>query len=103
MKDENINGEVFIDFLKQLIQGRQCPLILWVDHAIFHSSKAVRNFVRAHRSQLRLFFLPKRAPELNPDEQVGNEIKAISKNEYTQIAQDFCSFSRRKKGRIVSI
>ena len=29
-------------------------------------------------------------------------IKAISKNEYTQIVQDFCSFSRRKKGRIVS-
>ena len=28
--------------------------------------------------------------------------KAISKNEYTQIAQDFCSFSRRKKGRIAS-
>ena len=28
--------------------------------------------------------------------------KAISKNEYIQIAQDFCSFSRRKKGRIAS-
>jgi len=26
--------------------------------------------------------------------------KAISKNEYTQIVQDFCSFSRRKKVRI---
>ena len=25
-------------------------------------------------------------------------LKAISKNEYTRIAQDFCSFSRRKKG-----
>ena len=29
-----------------------------------------------------------------------DRFKAISKNEYTQIAQDFCSFSRRKKGRI---
>ena len=28
--------------------------------------------------------------------------KTISKNEYTQMAQDFCSFSRRKKGRIAS-
>ena len=27
-------------------------------------------------------------------------VKAISKNEYTKIAQDFCSYSRRKKGRI---
>jgi hypothetical protein len=30
------------------------------------------------------------------------QFKAISKNEYTRIAQDFCSFSRRKKGRIAS-
>jgi transposase len=46
-----------------------------VDHATFHASKQVRNFVRAHRSLLRVFFLPKRAPEFNPDEQVWNEIK----------------------------
>jgi ankyrin repeat protein len=30
----------------------------------------------------------------------GVNIKAISKNEYTRIAQHFCLFSRRKKGRI---
>ena len=34
-----------------------------------------RDYVRAHRSQLRVFFLPKRAPEYNPDEQVWNEVK----------------------------
>ena len=41
----------------------------------FHDSKAVRDFGRAHRQKLRIFFLPKRAPELNPDEPVWNEIK----------------------------
>jgi transposase len=46
-----------------------------MDHASFHKSKKVRDFVHTHRSQLRVFFLPKRAPELNPDEQVWNEIK----------------------------
>ena len=75
VKEGNINGEVFIEFLKHLIQGRDRPLILLVDHAKFHSSKPVRDFVRAHRSELRIFFLPKRAPEMNPDEQVWNEIK----------------------------
>jgi len=35
----------------------------------------VRDFVRAHRAKLRIFFLPKRASELNPDEDVWNEIK----------------------------
>ena len=58
-----------------MISNRSRPLILLVDHATFHGSKQVRDFVRAHRSQLRVFFLPKRAPEFNPDEQVWNEIK----------------------------
>jgi transposase len=75
VRDGTIDGKVFIEFLKQLLQKRSRPLILLVDHATFHGSKEVREFVRAHRTQLRLFFLPKRAPEMNPDEQVGNEIK----------------------------
>jgi len=54
VKVENTNGEVFIDFLKQLTHGRQRPLILFVNHVTFHSSKAVLNFVRAHRSKLRI-------------------------------------------------
>jgi transposase len=50
-------------------------LIILVDRATFHQSQAVRDFVRAHRTQLRVFCLPKRRPELNPDEQVWNELK----------------------------
>lgn len=75
IKEGTINGDIFVEFLEQLILNRDRPLILLVDHATFHSSKPVRDFVRAHRAQLRIFFLPKRAPELNPDEQVWNEIK----------------------------
>ena len=75
IQDGNLNGDKFIEFLKQLIRNRKRPLILLVDHATFHCSKPVHEFVRKHRSQLRIFFLPKRAPELNPDEQVWNEVK----------------------------
>lgn len=75
IKEGSINGEVFIEFLKHLIRNRERPLVLLVDHATFHGSKPVRDFVRTHRSQLRIFFLPKRVPEMNPDEQVWNEIK----------------------------
>lgn len=75
IKEGSINGEKYIEFLQELISKRSHPLILLVDHATFHGSKQVRDFVRAHRHQLRIFFLPKRAPEYNPDEQVWNEIK----------------------------
>lgn len=75
LADESIDSKRYIEFLKQVINNRQRPLILLVDHASFHGSKAVRDFVRAHRTRLRIFFLPKHAPELNPDEQVWNDVK----------------------------
>ena len=73
--EEHINSQRFIAFLKQLIRGRTRPLILVLDRASFHGSKLVRDFVRAHRTQIRIFFLPRHSPEYNPDEQVWNEIK----------------------------
>ena len=75
IKDETINGSNYIEFLEQLIEDRDRPLILLVDHATFHKSKEVRQYVRANRKKLRVFFLPKRAPAYNPDEQVWNEVK----------------------------
>ena len=42
----------------------------------FIITKLVRDYVGVHRGQLRIFFLPKRAPEFNPDEQVWNEVKS---------------------------
>ena len=75
IQDGTINGERYIGFLGELIADRERPLIILADHATFHHSKQVRDYVRAHRSQLRVFFLPKRAPEFNPDEQVWNEVK----------------------------
>lgn len=75
IEDRKVNGKVFVEFLSHLIEGRKRPLILLVDHATFHRSKLVRDFVKGHRSKLRIFFLPKRSPEMNPDEHVWNEIK----------------------------
>ena len=72
---EHINSQRFIAFLRQLIRGRTRPLIIVLDRASFHGSKPVRDFVRAHREQIRVFFLPRHSPEYNPDEQVWNEIK----------------------------
>ena len=70
-----VGGAEFIDFLRALIYKAPQPIVLIVDGAGFHRGKIVREFVRQHRAQLRLFFLPPYSPELNPDEQVWNEIK----------------------------
>jgi len=71
----HINSARYGDFLKQLLKGRTRPLILLADRASFHRSGEVRAFVRAHRQQWRVFFLPTHSPELNPDEHVWEEVK----------------------------
>jgi transposase len=70
-----IDSKQYIEFLKNLLQDRARPLILLLDRAWFHRSQEIRDFARAHRARLRVFFLPRRTPEMNPDEQVWNEIK----------------------------
>jgi len=76
IEENKINSERYIVFLKQILKGRTKPLILIADRASFHRSKKVREFVRSHRTQIRIFFLPSYSPELNPDEQVWNMVKA---------------------------
>ncbi len=73
--EPSVDGERYVAFLQQLLRGRTRPLILIADQASFHRSAPVSQFVLAHRTQLRMFFFPTHSPELNPDEQVWNEIK----------------------------
>lgn len=76
IKDGKIDSDTYIGFLKQLLRGKTNPLILIVDRVPFHRSKKVRDFVRSHRKQIRVYFLPSYSPEMNPDEQAWNIIKS---------------------------
>src|SRR5829696_2767928 len=51
------------------------PVFLVLDGHPVHRSKAVKAFAAATNGQLRLFFLPGYAPELNPDEWVWKHVK----------------------------
>jgi len=64
-----------VEFLQQILRNRSRPLIIIADRASFHKSAEVGKFVRAHRPQIRMFFFPAHSPELNPEEQVWNELK----------------------------
>ena len=75
IEEKSIDGKRYIEFLEKLLAGRTRPLIVIADNATFHRSKEVREFVRGHRHQIRMFFFPPYAPKLNPDEQIWNQIK----------------------------
>ena len=64
-----------MEFLQQILHGRPRPLMIMADQASFHTSSVVSELVRAHRTPIRRFFFPTHSPELNPDEQVWNELK----------------------------
>ena len=75
VEQKNMKGDRYVEFLQQLLSTRTRPLLILADQASFHTCTVVRKFVRAHRTQLRLFFFPAHSPEWNPDEQVWNELK----------------------------
>jgi transposase len=70
-----LTAENFINFLRRLIHGSKKPIFLVLDGHRVHRSSRVRHFVESLEGRLRLFFLPPYSPELNPDEQVWNDLK----------------------------
>jgi transposase len=68
---ERINSQLHIDFLTKLLEERTRPLILLADRVPFHHSKP---FVRRNRHRIRVFFLPRYAPESNPAEELREEV-----------------------------
>jgi transposase len=70
-----MNSDKFIGFLKKLHADAGKPIIVIADNASYHSSGKVEKFARESQG-IHLGYLPKYAPELNPDEQVWNHAKA---------------------------
>jgi transposase len=70
-----VNAGVFIEFLRRLLVKAEHPIFLIVDGHPTHKAKKVQKFVARNSKGLRLYFLPPYSPELNPDEQVWNDLK----------------------------
>jgi transposase len=70
-----LTAETFIDFLERLLKNQDKPVFLIVDGHPVHRSARVKTFVEATEGKLKLFYLPPYSPELNPDEQVWNQLK----------------------------
>ena len=72
----NVTADVFIEFLKRLMQGATRPIFLVVDGHPVHRNAKVRKFVEGLDGKLRLFRLPAYSPDLNPDEHVWANLKS---------------------------
>jgi len=64
-----------IDFLSQMLKHhRRRHLVVLMDQAPPHVSKATQSFIESQR-RLHVFHLPKYSPDWNPDEKVWNHLK----------------------------
>jgi transposase len=73
--EKGLSADLFIEFLKRLIEGIPSPVFLILDGHPAHRSVKVRKFVESSEGKLELYFLPGYSPELNPDETVWSYVK----------------------------
>lgn len=70
-----LTAAVFLVFLQQLLRGARHKIFLILDRHPAHESLAVDEWVAQQGGRLELFWLPRRAPELNPSEYLNNDVK----------------------------
>src|SRR5262249_39472352 len=63
-----MDAALFLVFLTRLLQTTTRKVFLIVDHLRAHEAAQVEGWVKARPGRIELFYLPRRAPELNPDE-----------------------------------
>jgi len=72
---ENMNADVFIQFLEQLIKSQENKVFLILDNLRVHHSKLVKKWTEERTEKIELFYLPSYSPERNPDEYLNCDLK----------------------------
>jgi hypothetical protein len=70
-----LNAALFIMFLGRLLRTSTRKVFLIVDRLRAHERGTVTDWVGARKDRIEVFSLPRRAPELNPDEYLNNDLK----------------------------
>lgn len=73
---ERFNTTVFLRFLKRLIRLVHQKIFLILDSHSAHLSAQAQRWLKSHRRQIELFFLPTYSPALNPDELLNQDVKS---------------------------
>lgn len=71
----SITSEQICDFLKKLMHHAENPVFLIWDGHPTHRSKKVKECIASFDGKLEVYTLPSYSPELNPAEQVWNNVK----------------------------
>ena len=77
------NASQFREFLRQLLEtNSERRLVLVIDNASYHRTKAVRDLLEDHRDHVFVIWLPRYSPELNLIEGLWGYLKRSALNNY---------------------
>jgi transposase len=72
---QTMDAALFLVFLQRLIRDAAGKIFLIVDRLQAHKTPEIQAWLAKHREQLEVFYLPRYAPEVNPDEYLNNDLK----------------------------
>ena len=74
---EAMTAALFITFLEQLLrETKKKKIFLILDRLRAHQAQEVEERVAGREDRIKLFWLPKYSPEMNPDEYLNNDLKS---------------------------
>jgi transposase len=72
---QTMTAALFLVFLRKLLWSTFGKVFLIVDRLSAHTAPEVGAWLEAHRDRIEVFYLPRYAPELNPNEYLNNDLK----------------------------
>ena len=72
---QTMTAALFLVFLRRLLRSTTGKVFLIVDRPRAHKTPEVAEWVAAHSKRIEVFYLPRYAPELNPNEYLNNDLK----------------------------
>jgi transposase len=72
---QTMTAALFLVFLSRLLRSTARKVFLIVDRLKAHQGAEVEQWLAAHQDRIEVFYLPRYAPELNPDEYLNQDLK----------------------------
>ena len=86
---DNMNADKLIDFMRRLVYDSKKKVFLILDNLRVHHAKKVMEWLKKHKNEIEIFYLPPYAPEYNPDELLNSDLKrGISKRPSPRSAKE---------------
>lgn len=106
--DGRFNGEVFKNFLQQMIKYSRQKIYFVTDGHPAHKTKMLNEWLAENKDRIEVFFLPPYSPELNPQEYVNQDVKTniigkkrpINKAQMRTNVEDFMNGRKNDKKQV---